>query len=519
MQTIWKENGSFDEKGKERAESLWIQKQFRYEGQEEERTERPSLQGEINAEVAVIGAGLAGVLTAYLLQEKGMKVVLLECQEAGSGITKNTTAKVTSQHSLIYRKLMMYKGEERALEYAIANQRAITKYQEIINQLEISCDFEILPNYVYTLDNELRIKQEVEAAQKLGLPAAFTRETTLPFQVKGAIKFEQQAQFHPLKFLDAVADDLLIYEHTRVTKIQDDGQIFTDKGRVKAKNIVIATHYPFINAPGFYFFKMHQERQYVVALEGEDVDKRARLDGMYLDADPDGYSFRNYKDYLILGGGTHRSGKYKPLDAYEKLEDAARMWYPNAKIKYTWSNQDCMTPDSVPYIGKYSLRTPNIYVATGFNKWGMTNAMVSAMIISDMITGRENDFHKVFNPRRLMLSGSRTFLKDAAITTISLLKEHLRIPHDKLKEIQVGQAGVVIMDGQRVGVYREASDKYHFVTTKCPHLGCSLEWNQNELSWDCPCHGSRFDYLGNLISNPAMRDTFDSCSRKRKTKQ
>jgi len=518
MQTIWKENGTFDNKGKERAESLWIQDQYRYENLEERKIERPSLQEEITADVAVIGAGLAGVLTAYLLQEQGVKVILLECQEAGSGITKNTTAKVSSQHGLIYRKLLMYKGEDRAWEYATANQRAIDKYEEIINELEISCDFEILPNYVYTLDNELRIKQEVEAAQKLGLPATFTKDTTLPFPIKGAIKFDQQAQFHPLKFLDAVADNLLIYEHTRVTKVMADGRIITDKGSVKAKSVVITTHYPFINVPGFYFFKLHQERQYVVAVEGDDIDKKARMGGMYLDADPDGYSFRNYKDYLLIGGGTHRSGQYKPLDAYDKLTDAARMWYPNAKVKYSWSNQDCMTPDSVPYIGKYSLKIPNIYLATGFNKWGMTTSMVSAMIISDMITGKENDFHKVFNPRRLMLSGSRGFLKDAAITTISLLKEHLKIPHDKLNEIEVGKAGVVILDGQRIGAYREGEDKYHFVTTKCPHLGCSLEWNPNEMSWDCPCHGSRFDYLGNLISNPAMRDAFDSCSRKKKGK-
>lgn len=519
MQTIWKENGTFDDRGKERAKSLWIQEQYRYENKENEaKTNRPSLTQDITAEVAVIGAGLAGVLTAYLLQKQGKKVILLECQEAGSGITKNTTAKVTSQHSLIYQKLLMYKGEERALEYANANQKAIEKYEELINQLEISCDFQILPNYIYTLDNEQRIRQEVEAAQKLGLPASFVREANLPFDIKAAIKFEQQAQFHPLKFLDAVADNLIIYEHTRVTKVLSDGKIITDKGSVRAKSVVITTHYPFINVPGLYFFKMHQERQYVVALEGNDIEKKARLDGMYLDADPDGYSFRNYKDYLVLGGGTHRSGKYKPLDAYEKLENAARMWYPNAKIKYTWSNQDCMTPDSVPYIGKYSLKTPNIYVATGFNKWGMTSSMVAAMIISDKILGKENEFYKVFNPHRLMLSGSRVFLKDAAIITISLLKEHLKIPHDSMKDIKVGQAGVVIMDGQRVGVYREAEEKYHFVTTKCPHLGCSLEWNQNELTWDCPCHGSRFDYLGNLISNPAMRDAFDACSRKRKAK-
>lgn len=517
MRTIWKENGSFENSGKERGESLWVQRELRFENKDkEEREARPALQEEISTEVAVIGAGLAGVLTAYLLQQRGVKVILLECHEAGSGITKNTTAKITSQHGLIYRKLMMYKGEERAWEYATANQKAIEKFEEIINQLEISCDYSILPNYVYTLDNELLIKQEVEAAKKIGLPAAFTKETTLPFPVKAAVRFDHQAQFHPLKFLDAVAKTLTIYEHTRVTEIKTGGHIITDKGSVRAKSIVIATHYPFINVPGYYFFKMHQERQYVVALEGEDIDKKAQLDGMYLDADPEGLSFRKYKDYLIFGSGNHRTGQYNPPDAYVRIEDAAKKWYPNAQIKYTWSNQDCMTPDSIPYIGKYSVNTSNIYVATGFNKWGMTSSMVSAMIISDMITGRKNEYDKVFNPRRLMLSGSRKFLKDAAIITINLLKEHMKIPHDKLKDIGVGKAGVINDDGERVGVYRETEDKYYFVTTKCPHLGCSLEWNQNELTWDCPCHGSRFDYKGNLITNPAVRDVFDACQRKRK---
>ena len=519
MATLWKENGTFEESGTERGESLWIQKEYRYKPEDENnsgRTPRPALQGDISTDVAVIGAGLAGVLTAFLLQERGVSVVLLECQETGSGMTKNTTAKITSQHGLIYRKLLTYKGEQRAWEYAMANQRAIEKYEEIINQLQINCDYEILPNYIYTLDNELRMKQEFEAVKKLGLPAAFIHETALPFQVKAAIRFDRQAQFHPIKFLDAVAKELTIYEHTRVTEVRSDNVIVTNQGSVKAKSIVVATHYPFINVPGYYFFKLHQERYYLAALDGCNNEKNAKFDGMYLDADPDGYTFRNYKDYLLLGSGNHRTGQYQPLDAYAKIEEAAREWYPNAKIKYTWSNQDCITPDSIPYIGRYSARTPNIYVATGFNKWGMTSAMVSALILSDMITSKENEYQKVFNPRRLMLSGSRKFLKDAAIITISLLTEHLRIPHDKLNDIEKGKAGVVKHDGQRIGVYRDNDDKYYFVTTKCPHLGCKLEWNQNEMTWDCPCHGSRFDYHGNLINNPAMRDVFDACQRKKK---
>ncbi|MDF2845965.1 MAG: hypothetical protein K0R00_4391 [Herbinix sp.] len=516
MQTIWKENGVFDGNAKERGESLWVQKHLRYEGQETEKPHRPELQGDISPEVAVIGAGLAGVLTAYLLQQKGISVALIECKETGSGITGNTTAKISSQHGLIYHKLMTYKGEELAWEYAAGNQKAIEMFEEIINEEKIDCDFQTLPAYLYTLQDDGKLRKEVDAARKLGLPAVLTKETTLPFQVKAAMRFDRQAQFHPLKFMDGLAKKLTIYENTRVTEIRSGGLIITDKGRVNAKSIVITTHYPFINAPGYYFFKMHQERQYVAALLGEDIENKARLDGMYLDADPNGFSFRNYKDYLLLGGGKHRTGETKPLDAYAKLEEAARRWYPNSNIKYTWSNQDCMTPDSIPYIGRYSVNTPNIYVATGFNKWGMTSSMLAAMIITDKIMGRKNVYHKVFNPRRLFLSGSKVFVKDAAIISKSLLVEHLKITKDKLKEIEPGKAGIISKDGQKVGVYRDLNQRYYFISTKCPHLGCSLEWNPNELTWDCPCHGSRFDYHGKLISNPAMRDVFDACVRKKK---
>lgn len=507
MNTIWKENKTFRGNSTERGESLWVQNR---------KTNRPRLEGNVNTEVAVIGAGLAGVLTAYMLKQRGIPVVLLECREAGSGITKNTTAKITSQHGLIYRKLMMYKGHERAWQYAQSNQMAIDKYAEIVKDLGIDCDFEILPNYIYTLDNEMRIIQEVEAALKIGLPAEFVRETSLPFPVKAAVCFQYQAQFHPLKFLDAVAKELTIYENTRVLEIRDDGLITTEFGKVKAKQVVMATHYPCVNIPGFYFLRLHQERHYLTALEGGIGDNHWRLDGMYLDADPQGYTFRNYGDYLIMGSGNHRTGQHNPLNAYQKIEAAARKWYPNASIKYTWSNQDCITPDSIPYIGRYSAITPNIYVATGFNKWGMTSSMVSAMILSDMIEGKENEFQKVFNPRRLMFSGSRVFVKDATVITKSLIKEYLRIPQDNLKAIAKGQAGVILYKGKRVGVYRDLQDKYYFVKTKCPHLGCSLEWNQNELTWDCPCHGSRFDYRGRLINNPAMSDTQMACKIKKK---
>ena len=537
MDTIWKAKSISHNNGKERSESIWVQKEYwktqdGYQYQEKEDKEsnklKPeeektiidkknnhsiSLQGDISTEVAVIGAGLAGVLTAYMLQERGISVVVIEQNQVGSGITKNTTAKITSQHGLIYQKLLRYKGEERAREYARANQMAIQKFEEISSNLNIDCDYEILPNYIYSLKSEQKIRREVEAAKRIGLPATYTRDTTLPFQVKAAVRLDNQAQFHPIKFLEGVAGKLTIYENTKITEIKKDGLIITEQGRIKAKSIVIATHYPFINTPGYYFLRLHQERDYLTALQGWEKGNNT-LDGMYLDEDKNGFTFRTYQDYLLCGGGYHRTGENSPINSYEKIEAAVKKWYPEASIKYTWSNQDCITPDGVPYIGRYSARTPNIYVATGFNKWGMSSSMVAAQIISDLIINNESEYQKVYYPRRLMFSGSKVLLKDTGIIAKNLLSEHLKISKDKLGEIQPNKAGIINYNGQKYGVYRDKEDRYYFVTTKCPHLGCSLEWNQNELTWDCPCHGSRFDYRGRLISNPAMRDAFDTCQRK-----
>lgn len=501
MTTIWKTIGDSACLGKERGESLWFQPEL--------KEKKQPLIGEIHTEIAIIGGGLAGLLSAYLLSQEGRNVIVLEKGEVGCGITKNTTAKITSSHGLIYHKLIQYKGEERGREYGTANQLAISMYEKICNDLSLDCDFERLPNYIYTLDNEASIEKEWKATRRLGLPASIKTETPLPFPIKAALCFEEQAQFHPIKFLKGIEKELTIYENCKVTEVKKDGTILTEEGKIHAEHIIITTHFPFINRPGYYFLRLHQDRSYLMAFDCKE--SRHDLQGMYLDADPNGYTFRNYKNYLIIGGGGHRAGKYNPLNAYHEIEESARKWYPELKTAYKWSNQDCMTPDGIPYIGTYSASTPNIYVATGFNKWGMTSSMVSAIILKDIICFGKSEYQKVFHPRRMMFSGSGTILKDTGIITVSLLKEHLKIPRDKLDNIKQNQSGIVIHKGQRVGIYRDFNDDYHMVSTKCPHLGCSLEWNQNELTWDCPCHGSRFDYRGNIISNPATRGTLDKC--------
>ncbi|MFR7935978.1 MAG: FAD-dependent oxidoreductase, partial [Clostridium perfringens] len=452
----------------------------------------------------VIGAGIAGILTAYMLKQKGREVVLIDAAEIASGNTKNTTAKITSQHDLIYSKLITEFGEEKARQYAKANELAIKKYKEIIEDKRIECDFEEKPAYVYSLNEIDVLKEEVEAAKNLGIDAEFVDEANLPFKINGAVKFNNQAQFNPLKFLKGISNELVIYENTRALEIKEN-LVVTSGGNITANNIVVATHYPIMNAPGYYFMKMHQERSYVLALENT-----SEIDGMYIDLNKEGYSFRTYNNLLLLGGISHRTGENEEGGSYDKLRKVAKNLYPKAKEKYYWSAQDCMTIDGIPYIGRYSSETSNIYVATGFNKWGMTSSMVSAMIISDMILEKENDFSEIFSPRRFDLSLSiNNIANDLIETAKNFIAQKVYIPSSEIEHIKNGHGGIIEYNGEKVGVYKNKEGKEFFVSTKCTHLGCQLSWNADELTWDCPCHGSRFDYKGRLIGSPATKDLVD----------
>ncbi|WP_415298026.1 FAD-dependent oxidoreductase [Clostridium perfringens] len=462
---------------------------------------REALNKDIKTDVLVIGAGIAGILTAYMLKQKGRDVVVIDAAEIASGNTKNTTAKITSQHDLIYSKLITEFGEEKARQYAKANELAIKKYKEIIEDKRIECDFEEKSAYVYSLNEVDVLKEEAKVAKNLGIDAEFVQEVNLPFKIKGAVKFNNQAQFNPLKFLKGISNELVIYENTRALEIKEN-LVVTSGGNITANNIVVATHYPIMNAPGYYFMKMHQERSYVLALENT-----SEIDGMYIDLNKEGYSFRTYNKLLLLGGISHRTGENEEGGSYDELRKVAKRLYPKAKEKYYWSAQDCMTIDGIPYIGRYSSETPNIYVATGFNKWGMTSSMVSAMIISDMILEKENDFSEIFSPRRFDLSLSiNNIANDLIETAKNFIAQKVSIPSSEIEHIKNGHGGIIEYNGEKVGVYKNKEGKEFFVSTKCTHLGCQLSWNADELTWDCPCHGSRFDYKGRLIGSPATKD-------------
>jgi len=468
--------------------------------------EYPALSGNITTEAAVIGGGLAGILTAFYLQQRGIKTVVLEADRIGSGQTKNTTAKITAQHNLIYHKLILNFGEEKAQQYADANQQAIAEYHRIITENRIDCDFEERPAYLYSTNPQdvPALEQETAAAQRLGIDAAFTGQSTLPFPIAGAVKFQGQAQFHPLKFLRTIAKDLVIFERTRVKTVEDD-RVQTAQGTVRAEHIVFATHFPFINLPGFYFARMHQERSYVLALR-----HAAQLDGMYLGVDAEGLSFRNSGDILLLGGARHRTGENSAGGKYDMLRQKAALFYPESTEAAHWSAQDCIPLDGVPYIGQFSASTPNWYVATGFGKWGMTSSMVSARLLSDLIAGRENPHAEVFSPQRFTPSASaKAFLADSAQAVKGLTRRVFALPEADAEALPAGHGGVVERDGHKAGVFKDEHGKVYLVSIRCPHLGCQLEWNPDEKSWDCPCHGSRFDYRGKLIDNPAQEDLED----------
>ena len=413
-----------------------------------------TLQGNIKTDVLIIGGGMAGILCAYLLSQKGVNYVLVEANSIGCGITKNTTAKITSQHGLIYDKLIKCYGIEKATMYYNANQLAIEKYRELCKN--ISCDFEEKDAFVYSLKDRAKIEKEIVATRKLGIISEFVEKILLPISIKGAIKFTNQAQFNPLKFINSISAGLNIYEKTFVKEIEGN-TAKTEKGNITAKKIIVATHFPFINKHGSYFLKLYQHRSYVIALENAP-----NINGMYVDEAEKGMSFRNYNNLLLVGGGDHRTGKIG--GGWNELRNFIKNNYPNSSEKYHWATQDCMSLDGIPYIGHYSKNTHDLYVATGFNKWGMTSSMVSAIILSDMVTGKRNEYAQVFSPHRSIIK-PQLFI-NAFESTLSLLTP---------------------------------------TTKRCSHMGCALKWNKLEHTWDCPCHGSRFDQNGEIIDNPSTK--------------
>ncbi len=414
-----------------------------------------ALNGNKSTDVLIIGGGIAGVLCAYKLKKSGVDCMLLEATEICGGITKNTTAKITIGHGLIYDKMIKRFGVDTAKLYVKAQTDTIKEYSHLC--VNIDCDYETGDNYVYSLNDRKKIEKEVASLNHIGVKAVFSDAHELPFAVAGAVRVNNQAQFHPLKFLFGIAKDLPIYEHTKVLELMPY-KAKTNCGEITFKKLIIATHFPILNKHGLYPLKLYQHRSYVIALKNAQ-----NVSGMYVDESNTGLSFRSYGDLLLLGGGGHRTGK--PGGCWQELEEFARKHYKNAEIVGKWATQDCMTLDDISYIGQYAKSTPDVFVATGFNKWGMTNAMVAADILCDLTQGKNSPYAAVFDP-------SRTILRPQLF----------------------------------INIFESAIGILTPTSPRCSHLGCALKYNRVEHTWDCPCHGSRFTEHGELIDNPATDD-------------
>ena len=468
-------------------------------------------------EVCIIGGGLFGLTTAYYLTLLGKKVIVLEKGDIGEKVSGNTTGKITSQHGLFYEHLIKDFGVEYARKYLEANEDAIKNIKEIIENEKIECEYSERNAYVYTTkeDEVIQIEKEAEAVRKIGKNVNLRTVLKLPFDIKAAIEFEGQAQFHPRKYMIGLAKSILkenkIYNFTTVTDVKKDGDsynIYTDKGIVNSKYVVLATHYPIINAPGFHFLKMYQSTSYIIGIETNSKLPQ----GMYINDKPPIYSFRtatfNGKEILLIGGSDHKTGE--PISnnsKYEDLEKKAKELYPDCKVLFRWNTRDCITLDKIPYIGEFSNLMKNMYIGTGFKKWGMTFSNIAANIVVDKIMGKHNKYENTFNSTRFEPIKNRWEVKNMVKQTVeSIALNKFKIEPSSIDLIENDNGAIVEIDGDNVGIYKDKNGKIHAVKPVCTHLGCLLSWNNIDKTWDCPCHGSRFDYMGRNLYEPAIKD-------------
>ena len=441
--------------------SLWLS--------ENKNDKFESLSNNIETDVCIIGAGIFGMTCGYYLSKAGLKVTIVEKDEIGHKTTGHTTAKITSQHGLFYTYLVDTYGESFAKDYLSANQDAIENIKNIINNEKINCDFERQSSFVFTTNpSEVsQIKKEVDILNSLGFPANFVTKTGLPFEIAGAVQFQNQAQFNPIKYLNGLANSITkshgeIYTNTTVYDVKHSDDMFytfTPNGVISSKYVILASHYPFINFPGIYFFKMYQSSSYVIGID----TKKTLNNGMYITASSPTYSFRpanyNGRKILLIGGSGHKTGT--PLsyeDTYGALENYAKQLYPNCEILFRWDTRDCITLDKIPYIGRFSNTMDNIYVGTGFNKWGMTSSNVAANIVCDMILGRKNEYAYVFDSTRIHPIKNRTEIKNMITESVnSLALNKFKDSDIDFDEIPINSGGIIDVNNQKVGIYKDTS--------------------------------------------------------------
>ncbi|WP_181347676.1 FAD-dependent oxidoreductase [Thalassobacillus sp. CUG 92003] len=475
------------------------------------------LQENIETDIAIVGGGITGITTAYLLSLEGKKVALIEADHILNGTTGHTTAKVTAQHGFIYHELIQHFGKETARLYYQANQQAIDFMAGLVEKHHIDCNWERDDAFIYATTQQGQRKLELEhrAYAQLGIPGDYIN--TIPFDsdALGGLFMPHQAHFHPLKYLQFMVEEIIkrggeIFEHTVATGVTNDQsqKVMTREGfTITCDHAVSCSHFPFYDGNGFYFSRMYAERSYVIAIEPENHDTT----GMYLSIDEPKRSVRPVqyqgKSLLLIGGESHRTGE--GIDTafhYNALEEFAAQTFGVKEKLFQWSAQDLTTLDKVPYIGKITRNKPDIYVATGFRKWGMTTSTVAARLITDSIMGKDNPYVSLYTPSRFKANPSiKQFISQNFNVGAHLLEGKMELVGTRPKALKKGQGDIVQIRGERAGAFRDEDGNLHVLDTTCTHMGCEVDWNSAERTWDCPCHGSRFSYDGEVMEGPAKQ--------------
>lgn len=471
----------------------------------------PALSGDVSVDVAIVGGGIVGVTTARLLKDRGLTVAIVEARRVGRQVTGKSTAKMSSQHGAShYQDLEKNFGEDRARLYAEAQEAGIRLISELAARHGIEADIEPMPAFVYTRDESWvdKLEKEVEVAKKLGLPASLTRDTGLPFEVLQAMRWDGQAQFHPVKYVAGLAatipgDGCHVFEGSRAVDYEPT-RVVTDRGTVSARHVVMATHLP-LGQIGLYYATNYPHAEPVIAAPVRKVPP-----GMYKNAEQPGHSIRTHRRggqvYAVAAGSHFKPGH--PDKERESLADIER-WlaehFDSGPVEYRWINEDYSPMDGAPFIG-WSSKSDGYLVATGFDAWGISNGTVAARIIADLATGKENRWLDLFDATRVKpVAGAPDFVKENASVAAHLIGGYLGSKAKSYEELKPGEAAILKVDGDNVAAFRDEQGRLHAVSAVCTHMGCLVGWNDTDRTWDCPCHGSRFALDGSVLEGPAVQ--------------
>jgi glycine/D-amino acid oxidase-like deaminating enzyme/nitrite reductase/ring-hydroxylating ferredoxin subunit len=484
-------------------QSLWLQTIPTAPGYE-------PLRGQHQAAVAVIGGGIAGLTTALLLARRGVGVVLLEAERVGAGVSGNNTAKVTALQSTMYSTVERDHGAKAAAGYAAAATVGV----ELVSTLAepINCDLHRAPaaTFAYTADEQDTVRAEADAAERAGLPVEWVDQLELPFPTFGAVRLPDQIVLHPAKYIRGLAAAFAaeggrVFEHSRVIEVSPTApyQVRTADGAVAAEHVVVATHYPTLDR-GLFFARLDVERSYCVAAR---LRSGTPPEDLAISVGSPAWSFSRHGDHLIVGGQSHSAGE-RGIDVtrYTALADFAHRYFDVAEVTHRWSAQDPKAYDALPMVGSYLPRVSRLWVATGFAKWGLATGTVAGEVLADRITGTDNLHADLFSPHRVSLRAAPTLLRQNVQVAKNLIGDRM-VPADAadIDDVAVDQARVLPDGLGKKGVYRDRAGRVHVVSLRCTHLGCLLRFNGAERSWDCSCHGSRFDVDGAVLEGPATR--------------